>query len=230
MTHFKKALPFLLVVLASLLIWRLGFHHYLTLASLAAHQKMLGDFLHAHYALALVAFMVTYVIVVALSLPVATVMTLTGGFLFGQMVGTGAVVVAATLGSCAVFLSARVASTDLLDKRLGAFGARMKKGFEENALSYLLTLRLIPLFPFVVVNLAAAFFQMRFYPYLFGTLVGILPGSFVYVSIGVSLRDVIKRAEVTPQVVLAPSVLISLVGLGILSLAPILYKRLKKRD
>ena len=95
-------------------------------------------------------------------------------------------------------------------------------------MSYLLTLRLIPIFPFVAVNLAAALFQIPFKTFAFGTFLGIIPGSFVYVSMGVALQEVIQKPDFSPRIVLDPKILIALTGLGILSFLPVLYKRFKK--
>ena len=136
------------------------------------------------------AYSIAYILVAALSIPAATFMTVTSGFLFGQMVGTTIVVLSATIGATFLFLSARYASSNLLDNKEN-FVTKMQKGFQESALSYLLTLRLVPLFPFVIVNLAAAFFQIPAKTFIIGTLIGIIPGSFVYSSIGVALQTVV---------------------------------------
>ncbi|MCA0371157.1 MAG: TVP38/TMEM64 family protein [Proteobacteria bacterium] len=229
MRRLKKALPLLVLVALGVLAWSLHLFDLFTFESLKAHQKALDAHLAQHWVLTLLIFMGIYCAAVALSLPIATFLTLTGGLLFGQWVGTSAVVISATLGACLVFLSTRLASKDLLDKKLGKRGAKLQKGFQDNALSYLLTLRLIPLFPFVVVNIAAAVFQMRFVPFVLGTFLGIIPGSFVYVSLGVALRTVLQKEGVTPKVALDPHVLLALAGLGVLSLLPVLYGRMRKK-
>lgn len=229
MKGLKKALPLLMLVALGALAWSFHLFDLFTFESLKAHQKTLDARLDQHWVLSLLIFMGIYCAAVALSLPIATFLTLAGGLLFGQWVGTSAVVVSATLGACLVFLSTRLASKDLLDTKLGKRGAKLQKGFQDNALSYLLTLRLIPLFPFVVVNIAAAVFQMRFVPFVVGTFLGIIPGSFVYVSLGVALRTVLQKEGVTPKVALEPHVFLALVGLGVLSLLPVLYGRMRKK-
>lgn len=170
-----------------------------------------------------------YIALVGLSIPGATFMTLTGGFLFGQLVGTGLVVVSATIGATILFISTKMASEDFLSRKAGPWVDKMKAGFQEDAFYYLLTLRLIPIFPFVAINLVAAVFQISLQTFIVGTFIGIIPGSFVYVSIGNALKDVILTSNLTPKIILEPKAMIALVGLGILSLLPILYQRFSNR-
>jgi uncharacterized membrane protein YdjX (TVP38/TMEM64 family) len=223
----NKWIPLVLIVCVSITAWLFDLHHYFNFTTLKNHQKFLEDFIAKHFIISIILFSATYVTVVALSLPAATFMTLVGGFFFGQWIGTGAVVVSATVGACFLFLSARMASADLLLKKMGGFASRMQAGFQENAFSYLLTLRFIPLFPFVAVNVAAAFFQIPLKTFILGTFLGIIPGSFVYVSMGVALREVIHTPDFSPKMVLEPKIFMAFMGLGALSLLPVLYKRFK---
>ena len=160
-----------------------------------------------------------------LSLPGAALMTIIGGFLLGQWVGTGAVVIGATLGASVLFVSARSASQDLLAKKMGPWAKKMQAGFQKNAFSYLLTLRLIPLFPFVIINLVAALLQLPFRIFFWGTFLGIIPGSFVYTSLGVALQDLIQSPNFSADLIMKPSILLALTGLGLLSLLPLLYQK-----
>jgi len=210
--------------------WIFDLHHYFSFETFKAHQKYLDLFITQNLFLSVVIYSAIYVTVVGLSIPGATFMTLVGGFLLGQWVGTLCVVVSATLGATLLFLSVKMASSDLLSKKTGPFAKKMQEGFQENAFYYLLTLRLIPLFPFVAVNLAAALFQIPLGTFFFGTLFGIIPGSFVYVSMGVALREVIQKPDISPNIILDPKILVAFIGLGILSLLPVLYKRLKKKQ
>lgn len=229
MTGIKKFLPLFILICLSLLAWSLGLQHYLSFDVLKTHQQELEAYITSHLLLSILIYMTIYIAIVSLSIPGATFMTLTGGFLFGQWAGTGSTVIAATLGASILFLSARLASQDLIARKAGPFIAKMQKGFQENALSYLLTLRLIPLFPFVAINLVAAFLQISFPIFFFGTLIGIIPGTFIYISIGVGLREVIQQPNFSPHVILEPKILMALGGLGILSLLPVLYKWLQKK-
>lgn len=225
MKSFKKYFPLLLITFVSLTLWATGLHHYLNFDSLRIYQQDLQTFVMNHLILALLIYSLLYITIVGLSLPVATFMTLLGGFLFGQVLGTIVVVISATLGATILFLAMRSASESYIQDKAVPWLQKMKKGFQENALYYLWTLRLIPLFPFVAVNLAAAVLQIPLRTFFWGTLIGIIPGSFVYVSIGNGLKDVIQEPNFSPKIILQPHILIGFIGLGILSLLPVLYKK-----
>lgn len=225
MKSFKKYFPLLLIIFVSLTLWVTGLHHYLNFDSLRIYQQDLQTFVMNHLILALLIYSLLYITIVGLSLPVATFMTLLGGFLFGQVLGTIVVVISATLGATILFLAMRSASESYIQEKAGPWLQKMKKGFQENALYYLWTLRLIPLFPFVAVNLAAAVLQIPLRTFFWGTLIGIIPGSFVYVSIGNGLKNVIQEPNFSPKIILQPHILIGFIGLGILSLLPVLYKK-----
>ena len=230
MKSFKKYLPLLLIILVSLTVWAMGLHHYLNFDTLRFYHQDLQTFVMENLILALFVYAILYITIVGLSLPVATFMTLLGGFLFGQVLGTVIVVISATLGATILFLAMRSASESYVREKAGPWLQKMKKGFQENALYYLWTLRLIPLFPFVAVNLAAAFLQIPLRTFFWGTLIGIIPGSFVYVSIGNGLKDVIQEPNFSPKIILEPHILIGFIGLGILSLLPVLYKRYHRKS
>lgn len=229
MKKFKKYLPILLIISLSSLAWIFNLHHYLNFEELKSHHKFIEQFIEEEKALSILIYCGIYILIVSLSLPAATFMTLAGGFLLGQWIGTTATVISASLGASILFLSAKMASTDLLSQKTGSWIGKMKSGFQENAFSYLLTLRLIPIFPFVIINIAAAVFQVSLRIFFFGTFIGIIPGSFVYTSIGVALREAIKEPDFTPDIILNPKILLAFIGLGILSLLPIAYKKYKAR-
>ena len=216
-------------LLAALRLTPLG--DLLSLETLARHREALAAHVARHAALAAAAFVVIYVAVVAFSLPGATVMTLAGGFLFGAASGTALTVVAATTGATLVFLFARrIFGADALD-RLGPRAARLAAGIRREAASYLLVLRLVPLFPFVLVNLVPAFAGVRLPVFVLTTLFGILPGSAVYSLAGAGLGDVLEAGgAVELGSVLSPQVLGALLGLAALSLAAIPLRRRFARD
>jgi len=224
----KKFLPLLIIVSLSIMAWVLDLHHYLSFETLKTHQQSFEVWINNHLVLSILLYAATYIAIVALSLPAATFMTLAGGFLFGQWIGTSVVVLSATIGACLLFLSARIATSDWLSKKVGGLATAMQKGFQEHAWSYLLTLRLVPVFPFVMVNLAAALFQIPLRTFTLATLLGIIPGSFVYVSMGVALQEVIQTPHFSPNIILDPKILVAFIGLGVLSLLPVVYKQLKK--
>jgi uncharacterized membrane protein YdjX (TVP38/TMEM64 family) len=225
MKSIKKYLPLLLIVGVSLTLWAIGLHHYLSFDTLQTYHQDLQSFVMEHLILALLIYAILYIVVVGLSFPVATFMTLLGGFLFGQLLGTATVVMSATLGATFLFLAMRYASKSYVKEKAGSWIKRMQKGFQENALYYLMTLRLIPLFPFVAVNLVAAFLQIPLRTFFWGTFIGIIPGSFVYVSLGNGLKDVIQEPNFSPKIILDPHIYIGFIGLGVLSLLPVFYKR-----
>src|SRR5436305_1441076 len=114
----------------------------------------------------------------------------------------------------------KMASNELVSQNGGSWIAKMQKGFQDNAFLHILTLRFIPVVPFFAINIAAAFFQIPFRSFLFGTFLGIIPGCFVYISIGVGLRELIEQPGFTGKVILDSKILIALTGLGILSFMP----------
>jgi uncharacterized membrane protein YdjX (TVP38/TMEM64 family) len=206
----------------------LGLDQYLTFEALRAHRASLTAFVAGHTLLAAALYVLVYAAVVALSVPGGAVLTVTGGFLFGTLAGTGLVVVAATLGATLLFLIARTTFGDALRTTAGPFLKKMETGFRENALSYLLVLRLIPLFPFFVVNLVPAFLGVSLRTYMLGTFFGIMPGSFVYTSVGAGLGSVFDRSEAfSPAGILTPEIVIALVGLALLALLPVVYRKVR---
>jgi uncharacterized membrane protein YdjX (TVP38/TMEM64 family) len=168
--------------------------------------------------------------VTAFSLPGAAAMTLAGGFLFGTLAGGGLAVVGATIGATAVFAAARTALGDRLRLRTGGMLARIEEGFRRDAASYLLFLRLVPAFPFFVVNIAAALLGARPAIFVATTLVGIVPGTLVFASIGAGLGSVFDAgARPDLSVALSWPVLGPLLGLGLLALLPVAWRRIAGR-
>jgi uncharacterized membrane protein YdjX (TVP38/TMEM64 family) len=178
----KKLVLIAVLVLLIVAFFALGGQRYLSLDTVKAHRDTLLGFANEHYVAALAIAFLTYVGATALSLPGGLVLSLTMGFLFGRWVGTVLVVIAATIGATLVFLAARYLFADAARRRIGALGEKLSAGFTANALNYLLFLRLVPLFPFFLVNLAPAFTKIRLSTFVVGTFVGIIPGSFVLQS------------------------------------------------
>jgi uncharacterized membrane protein YdjX (TVP38/TMEM64 family) len=187
------------------------------------NRDALLAFTEAHFALALLWAFLIYAGAIAFSLPIAIVLSLTIGFLFGRWVGTALVVVAATVGATLVFLAARYLFADAARKRLGALGERINAGFTRNAFSYMLFLRLFP-FPFFLVNLAPAFTTIPLSTYVLATAIGIIPGTFVFVNLGHALG----RIESLHGLVSA-DVLGSLALLALLALIPVAVQRIRAK-
>jgi uncharacterized membrane protein YdjX (TVP38/TMEM64 family) len=191
----KRWLPLIVLVLATIAVFAAGWHRQLSLGNIADHRAELRSFLADHAALAPLAYVVIYTVAVALSVPGGLVLTLTGGFLFGCVVGGLLTVIAATIGATVVFLVARMSCTGSFVEQAGPWLVKLREGFKSNALSYLLFLRLVPAFPFWLVNLAAAVLDVPLTTFVFGTLIGIIPGSFAFASLGAGLDSVIAAAE-----------------------------------
>lgn len=226
----RRLVPLGLLVAALAAVLLFDLDRYLSFAELQRHHEALEAFVAENAVLAALAFMAIYALATALSVPGGLVLTLAGGFLFGASLAALYVVVAATLGATAVFLAAQTALGDSLRRRAGPWLQRMESGFQENAFSYLLVLRLIPLFPFFVVNLVPAFLGVPLRTYVAATFLGIVPGSYVYALAGAGLGSVLEQGgEVTVAGVFTPQVIGALVGLSLLSLLPVAYKRWRGR-
>jgi uncharacterized membrane protein YdjX (TVP38/TMEM64 family) len=226
----KRWLPLALLVTAGVAVYFSGAHRYVSFHALANHREWLLSQVAALGFWAPLAFVSLYAAVTALSIPGATAMTLAGGFLFGTVLGTLCNVTGATIGATLVFIVARSAFGEVLQRRAGPFLKKIEEGFRQDAVSYLLVLRLVPLFPFWLVNLVPALFGMSLGAYVVCTFFGILPGAVVYTSVGGGLGEFLDRGE-KPDLHLAfqPHILLPLIGLGLLALVPVVYKRWKKK-
>jgi uncharacterized membrane protein YdjX (TVP38/TMEM64 family) len=250
LTWLKRLWPLLLLVAAMAVVFAMGWHRYLTLEELAARRDQLRAAIAANTPLALLVFMGVYAASVALSLPGAAVLTLAGGFLFGWFLGGLAAVIAATAGAAIIFLIARSSLGALLAARAGPWLERLRDGFQENAFSYLLFLRLVPIFPFWLVNLAPALLGVGFGTYVLATLIGILPGSFAFSIAGEGLDSVIAAQQamhqsclakmgadaeklcpfaIEPGALLTPKLIAGFVALGVVALIPIAIKRFRRK-
>lgn len=202
----------------------LGGQRYLSLDMIKANRDALLAFADRHFAAAVVIAFAIYAGATALSVPGALVLSLAVGFIFGRWVGTAIVVAAATVGATLVFLAARYLFAEAARKRLGALGEKINAGFTDHAFSYLLFLRLVPAFPFFLVNLAPAFTAVPVRTYVLATLIGIVPGTFVYVNLGQTLG----RIESLDGLV-STELLLAFALLGVFALAPIAWKKLRAR-
>lgn len=214
----------LLIFLSAFFYFRL--YRYLSFDSIKANRELLLLWMEGHFIAVFLSFMAVYTMAVAVSIPGAVFLTLTAGFLFGPLLGTLAVVISATTGAFVVFLAVDLAFRPWVEKKAGKWLKAMEEGFQEDAFSYLLFLRLIPLFPFWVLNIVPALLGMRKATYVLATFIGIIPPTFVYVMVGNGLGRVIDAHEEPKlELIVDPKILLPLLALAILSLLPILYKR-----
>lgn len=236
----KRWLP--LIGLAGLMIlgFAQGWHEHLSLAALIRERQALAGFVGDYILLALTVYAAIYTAAVALSFPGASLLTIAGGFLFGWALGGVVTVVAATLGAVAVFLVARTSIGEFLTERAGPFLARISEGFRADAFNYLLFLRLTPIFPFWLVNIAPAMFNMPLRSFALGTFLGIIPGTFAFAFIGSGLDSVIAAQEaanpgcaaagkcsIEVSALITSELLAAFFALGIASLIPVVLKRLR---
>lgn len=201
-----------------------GGTEWLAFDTLRDHREELLAYARSNRTLAILLAVTVYATAVALSLPGGAIMSLAIGFLFGRWLGTVLIIVAATLGATAVFLAARYLFSEAVMRRIGARGRRILSGFEENAFNYLLFLRLVPLFPFWLVNLVPAVAPVRLRTYVLATAIGIIPGSFVFANLGESLGHIDST-----DALISTEIIIALALLGLFALVPVGVKRWRKR-
>lgn len=222
--------PLALLGLGVALAFAFGLDRYLSFETLSRYHAELAAFVSAHAVAAALIYLALYIVNTALSLPSATALTLAGGYLFGIWLGTLYTVLGATIGASIVFLAAKTSLGEQLRVRATGALKRMERGFRENALSYLLFLRFVPLFPFFVVNLVPAFLGVPASTFVLGTFIGIVPGTFVYALAGAGLGSVLESdGEFSASAVLTPEVIGAFAGLAVFSLLPVVYKKIRAR-
>jgi uncharacterized membrane protein YdjX (TVP38/TMEM64 family) len=223
-------LPLLLLAAGLAVVLATGLQRYLTFDALRDNRAWLLDLVARHFAVAAVGFVAIYIVVVALSVPGGAVLTIAGGFLFGKWIDTALVLVAATIGATLLFLAARTALAPLLRARAAPWLIKLEAGFRRDAFSYLLVLRLVPLFPFFVVNLVPAFLGVSLRVFMLATLIGIIPGTFVYATVGSGLGSIFDSGQsFTAAGILTPEIVGALVGLAVLALIPVAYRQWSRR-
>jgi uncharacterized membrane protein YdjX (TVP38/TMEM64 family) len=220
----NRLLILAVVALAVALFFRFDLGRFLTLEALKANRQALLEFYAAHTAATVAAFMAVYIVQTALSLPGAAILSLAAGAIFGSIMGTVYACIAATIGATLAFLAARYLLRDAVLRRFGVRLEGMNRELEERGINYLLFLRLVPVFPFFLINLAAGLTRLPLRTFVLGTAIGIIPGGFVYVNAGASLAGITQLSGIA-----SPRVLGSFVLLGLFALVPALYSKIKGR-
>jgi uncharacterized membrane protein YdjX (TVP38/TMEM64 family) len=237
--------PLIIIVVLVVLAYGLGLQRDISFETLVRNRTAIGQFVTHHHVAAIVSYLTLYIAVVGLSLPAGAIMTVTGGFLFGPIVGTIAALAGALAGGTLVFLIARSACGGWLTRRAGPFAAKLAEGFRADAFSYLVFLRLVP-FPFWLINLAPALFDVRLATFVAATAIGILPATLTFAVFGAGLDSVIAAQE--PQYnacitaghtdcsidfnlsqVFTPTLLLALGAFALLALVPALARRMFRR-
>jgi uncharacterized membrane protein YdjX (TVP38/TMEM64 family) len=247
---FGRWLPLLVIGGLMALVFAMGWQKYLSFKTVGLNYEYLKSFIAEHYVAAILAYAAIYIAVVALSLPGGLIMTLSGGLLFGAVTGAITTVISATIGATLLFLIAKTSFGETLAAKAGPWLGKLRDGFKENALSYLLFLRLVPAFPFVIVNLAPALLGVPLRTYVIGTGLGIIPGTAAFSFAGAGLGSVVEAQNKSYQACLAgvpanpetacpytidtsalvtKELLIAFALLGVVSLLPIFLKRLRGR-
>ncbi|MFN4143138.1 TVP38/TMEM64 family protein [Aestuariivirga sp.] len=235
----RRWLPAAALLLLAVAGYGLGLHHHLSLTALAENRDLLRNWVDAHLALALAAFMLAYVAVVALSIPGAAVMSIAGGFLFGWPLSVPATVVSAVAGAAIVFQIVKTSFGAALAERSGPFLERLSRGFAAHAFSLLLFLRLTPVFPFWAVNAVAGLSRIPFRTFILATAVGILPASLAFALVGAGLDRTIEaqlaayracvgaqgeapcRLGLEASALLSTELVLGLSALGLVALVPV---------
>ncbi len=242
----RRLLPLIAVILLAGIAYAVFGRGGLSLEALVRNREAIDAFVTAHRVLAVLSYIALYIAAVALSVPGAVFLTVSGGFLFGLAVGASAAVIGATAGATLIFLVARTALGEPLLRRAGPRAVKLAQGFRDDAFSYLLFLRLVPAFPFFLVNLVPAFAGVRLGPFVAATALGVIPGALVYAFAGTGLDSVITAQKNLYQAclaagrpdcsltfdardVLTPQLLGALLALGVLALTPVLVRRLRAR-
>ncbi len=227
----QRLVPIVIIIAALAGFFALGLHRYFTLDTLRENRLALQDWVDASPLRAVAVFAAVYAAAVAISFPGASILTIFGGYLFGLTIGVPATVFAATLGATAIFLAAKTALGDFLQNRAGGFIRKMEQGFREDELNYMFVLRLIPAFPFWAINIAAGVLGVSTRNFVIGTGLGIIPGSFVYTSIGAAAGAAFDAGEdvTLSGILLQPQTLLPIVGLIFLALLPVVLKKLNRQ-
>jgi uncharacterized membrane protein YdjX (TVP38/TMEM64 family) len=231
---------------AMVIVFATGAHRIFSLETIVAYRDKLQAFVDHYGPMAVIAYAAVYVIAVALSIPGAVFLTILGGFLFGWFFGGAVASVSATLGAVLVFLIARTSVGDILARKAGPKLQKFADGFREDAFSYLLFLRFLPIMPFWMTNLAAALFGVRAETFAVATMIGILPATFTFATAGAGLDSVIaaqkasfhacKNAARTDCAfdldlwsILTPQILAAFAALGVMALIPVVVRHWRRR-
>jgi uncharacterized membrane protein YdjX (TVP38/TMEM64 family) len=242
---FRRLAPLLVIGGLIALAYGLGLHRDISFETLVRNRTAIDQFITHHGVAAVAGYVALYVAVVGLSLPGGAIMTVTGGFLFGPVIGTIAAVAGALVGATVIFLIARSAAGECLTRRAGPFAAKLAEGFRADAFSYLVFLRLVPL-PFWLINLAPALFDVRLSTFVAATAIGILPATLTFAVFGAGLGSVIAaqesqynaclaagradcRVDFDLSQVLTPMLLLALGAFALLALVPAIARRIFRR-
>lgn len=226
----KRYLPLAALLLAMFFAYFSGGLHYLTFNELSQHHSQIINWVDDHPVQAAIYFILSYIGIVACSIPIAIFMTFLGGILFTQPWATLYVDLGMTLGGCIVFLAARSALGDALRSKVEKFISKNEEGFENNAFAYLLFLRMVPIFPYWMINVAPAFLKVSFASFFWGSFLGYLPVAFIFTEAGDGLNSVLEQTKEFSLSTLLPwHAQIALLGVTVFAFMLVIYQRRKTK-
>ena len=225
----KRLAPLGVIAAALAAFFALGGPEYVNLETLKANREFLAGLVENNFIMVFLGFIALYALLVGISFPGAGFLSIFGGFLFGTFTGAFGIVIGATIGACIIFMAVRMALGDAMAEKMGPYMKKFEQGLNKNELSYLFILRLVPLFPFFVVNVVPALFNVKFRNYALSTALGIIPGSLVYASIGDGASAIFEQGGdlKLSGVMTEPRVLFPIIGLACLAMIPIIYNKFK---
>jgi uncharacterized membrane protein YdjX (TVP38/TMEM64 family) len=241
-----RYMPLAVIAIALLALWLSGLTRYLSFEHLLKSRAELASFIQDNLVLSLLIYAGVYIVAVALSVPGALILTIAGGFLFGGWTGGAVTSVAATIGATLLFLVARTSLGETLGRSAGKWLEKLKAGFREDEVSYMLFLRLVPVFPFWLVNLAPALLGVRLGTFVWTTLVGVLPGTFAYSLAGAGIDSVAAAQQqayescvaagsqdcslaISPQQLVTRELILAFAAIGLVALIPVAVKKWRNR-
>ena len=219
----RRWLPIIVLAIGFATAYSLGLWDYLSIEAISRSRDQLIGFVEANPLAAVTGYVVIYIITVATSIPGAGVLTITGGLMFGTILGGALAAVSATIGAALVFLAARSSLGAWFAGAAGPRVSMLRKGFQENAFSYLLSLRLAAIFPFFLINLAAALFGMNLLPYVVATAIGILPATFAFAYFGSRISSAVQGGGID----ISPGLLAAFLVLAVLALVPTIIRKVR---
>ena len=232
----KRFAPLVVIIAGLVFGYVRGWHEYLSLGMLVESREMLRAFVDSNFAMAAVGYVLVYIAAVAFSFPGASFLTIGGGFMFGWFVGGLLTAIAAPVGATIIYLVARSAVgdflVDMMKRKAGPRIRQLAEGFEEDAFNYLLSIRLAPIFPFWVINIAPAIFNVPLGTYIAATTIGILPGTFAYAFLGEGIDSVIAAQEAAGDELgiadlVTPEITAAFALLALVSLIPTIIKKIR---
>ncbi len=225
--HLKKWFLLIILALACCLFYSTHLHHYLNLHTIHLYRSHIEQWTAHHYTSAVGIYILSLTTLVACGIPCGTILTVLGGLLFG-IIAILYAIVGTTCGGLILFFAVRTSLGAHIAAKSRGWIKSMEHGFQRNAFTYLLMLRIVPIFPCGVSNIAAGALNVKVKTYVTATTLGILPATVIYVMLGRGLDELLGEQTISTALILSPTMLLALLGLALLSLSPLIYKAVKK--